>query len=156
MFKSRNKIVDSEEKAAMLTLEIGIRAIYTVFMASFFEDEMNFDAYNNFHKTSVDLCETFLTAFATPHTHTLCFDTNVVLTNLACIGCKCREPRIRRKILSLLVDYPRREGTWDSVIAGKLVELFMGIEEEFIEGDCDGAARSSLEISHDIGFTSGR
>jgi hypothetical protein len=55
---------------------------------------------------------------------------------------KCRDPIVRRKAISLLLKYPRREGVCDSVCMGKLCEWAMMIEEEHIEdGRVPGWAR---------------
>ncbi|KAE9375401.1 hypothetical protein N431DRAFT_200317 [Stipitochalara longipes BDJ] len=56
---------------------------------------------------------------------------------------KCRDPPLRRKAISLLLRYPRREGVCDSVCMGKLCEWAMKIEEEHIDknGRVPGWAR---------------
>jgi len=48
-------------------------------------------------------------------------------------GLKCRDPVLRRKAISLLLKYPRREGVCDSVCMGKLCEWAMMIEEKHID-----------------------
>ena len=58
-------------------------------------------------------------------------------------GLKCRDPQLRRKAISLLLKYPRREGVCDSVCMGKLSEWAMKIEEKHIDenGRVPGWAR---------------
>jgi hypothetical protein len=41
----------------------------------------------------------------------------------------------RREAISLLLSTPRREGLWDGVMAGKIVEWLMNVEEEHIVGE---------------------
>lgn len=43
---------------------------------------------------------------------------------------KCREPRLRRQAIALLLSTPRREGCWDGVLLGKVDAWIMQIEEE--------------------------
>jgi Fungal specific transcription factor domain/Fungal Zn(2)-Cys(6) binuclear cluster domain len=43
---------------------------------------------------------------------------------------KCREPRLRRRAIALLLSYPRREGCWDGVQLGKVDTWIMQLEEE--------------------------
>jgi hypothetical protein len=43
---------------------------------------------------------------------------------------KCREPRLRRQAIALLLSTPRREGCWDGVLLGKVDSWIMQIEEE--------------------------
>ena len=61
-----------------------------------------------------------------------CFDTKVIV-NLACVICRCRSLAIRRKAKSLLENYPRREGVWDSSIITAFSEALSGYLNGFIE-----------------------
>ncbi|KAH8657685.1 hypothetical protein BX600DRAFT_58428 [Xylariales sp. PMI_506] len=47
-------------------------------------------------------------------------------------GVKCRHPTIRRQSLALLAA-PQREGAWDSILAAKVVEHTMALEEDGLE-----------------------
>ncbi|PVH75905.1 hypothetical protein DL98DRAFT_465918 [Cadophora sp. DSE1049] len=46
------------------------------------------------------------------------------------IATKCRSPTLRREAISLLLSTHRREWMYDSLLAGKIGEWMMGIEEE--------------------------
>ena len=48
---------------------------------------------------------------------------------LYAVAHRCRHPIIRRKALSLLYAVPRQEGVWDSVLAARVAERLIGIEE---------------------------
>jgi hypothetical protein len=108
------------------------------------EDEAFFDDYNPLFADIVDMAEFLLTAISSKEKSKIpkfCFDSCVVIP-LYMTGFKCRDSKTRRKAISLLLDYPRREGVWDSVLAGKMAEWAMSIEEENGEdGQAPGWAR---------------
>jgi hypothetical protein len=43
---------------------------------------------------------------------------------------KCRERKLRREAIRLLMSSPRREGMWDSILSGRVAQWIMEIEEE--------------------------
>ncbi|KAI1775367.1 hypothetical protein F4818DRAFT_416411 [Hypoxylon cercidicola] len=53
----------------------------------------------------------------------------VLIPVLYLIGTKCRDPLLRREIISILRRNPRREGVWDSLTAARVLEGVMHIEE---------------------------
>ncbi|KAK0105411.1 hypothetical protein ONS96_004801 [Cadophora gregata f. sp. sojae] len=59
-----------------------------------------------------------------------CFDSRVVMP-LWMAGLNSRDDTIRRKAVKLLLEFPRREGIWDSICAGKMVQWVAKLEEEF-------------------------
>jgi hypothetical protein len=44
----------------------------------------------------------------------------------------CRDPFLRRQAIALLMTSPRKEGVWDSAMAGKVAEWAMTVEEEYM------------------------
>ncbi|OIW27064.1 hypothetical protein CONLIGDRAFT_635274 [Coniochaeta ligniaria NRRL 30616] len=46
------------------------------------------------------------------------------------IAARCRNPQLRRRALRLLLDGSRREGIWDSRLAGRIASQTLAIEEE--------------------------
>jgi hypothetical protein len=72
-----------------------------------------------------------------------CFDTYVVIP-LYLTGHKCRDHATRKKAISLLLMYPRRDGVWDSVFAGKMTQWAMRVEEEY--ADVNGNVPGGLEF----------
>jgi hypothetical protein len=57
-------------------------------------------------------------------------------------GYKCREPKIQRRAVSLLLAYPRKEGVSDSLLAGKITQWAMNVKEEHMKnGKVPGCAR---------------
>jgi len=49
------------------------------------------------------------------------------------VASRCRNPRIRRRAVQLLLECSRREGIWDSLITGKVVAQTVELEEEFMD-----------------------
>ncbi|KAL2851656.1 hypothetical protein BJX68DRAFT_235469 [Aspergillus pseudodeflectus] len=68
-----------------------------------------------------------------------------VIPALYMAGVRCREPRIRRRAIRLLAEYPRREIMWDSTVTAEVCRRVMEIEEGTVAatGDCLGADGSS-------------
>lgn len=58
-----------------------------------------------------------------------------VIVPLYLVALKCRLSTLRRKAIALLLEWPRREGVWDSLFAGKIAEWVMHIEEEYLGPD---------------------
>ncbi|KAL3486208.1 hypothetical protein BJX62DRAFT_228912 [Aspergillus germanicus] len=52
-----------------------------------------------------------------------------VIPALYMAGVRCREPRIRRRAIKLLAEYPRREIMWDSTVTAEVCRRVMEIEE---------------------------
>ncbi|KAH5808853.1 hypothetical protein HBI93_237180 [Parastagonospora nodorum] len=51
------------------------------------------------------------------------------IVSLFITACRCRDPSIRRRAISLLLSYHRREGIWDSTGAGMIAAQCMRLEE---------------------------
>ncbi|KAG4430466.1 hypothetical protein IFR05_014055 [Cadophora sp. M221] len=99
------------------------------------DNETQFDAYMDHFQDVVDLAEYALSVQnAKSKTPKFTFDSLVVIP-LYMVTFKCRDPRIRRKAVRLLLENPRREGVWDSVLGGRMGEWAMCVEEEFVGGD---------------------
>ncbi|TAQ84127.1 hypothetical protein B7494_g7553 [Chlorociboria aeruginascens] len=60
-----------------------------------------------------------------------CFEVRIIPA-LYLVATKCRVHSYRAEAISLLLSSHRREGMWDSYLAGKVGEWIMGIEEETI------------------------
>jgi hypothetical protein len=107
------------------------------------EDEENFDAYNDVFADIVNIAECSLQALNSNKSsrRKFQFDSHVVIP-LYMTGYKCRDPKMRRRAISSLLAYPRREGVFDSLLAGKMTQWAMNIEEEHMEnGKVPGWAR---------------
>jgi hypothetical protein len=53
---------------------------------------------------------------------------------------RCRNPRVRRRALGLLQTCARREGLWDSKLAGRVAAQTLEMEEQALQGGdgCEG------------------
>jgi hypothetical protein len=53
-----------------------------------------------------------------------------IVPPLFVVATKCRDRKLRREAVRLLLSSPRREGMWDSILCGKVGEWIMEVEEE--------------------------
>jgi hypothetical protein len=53
-----------------------------------------------------------------------------IVPPLFVVATKCRDRRLRREAIRLLMSSPRREGMWDSILCGKVGAWIMEVEEE--------------------------
>jgi hypothetical protein len=124
-----------QEKKAAMTLELQMRAAYMSVVTACARNESVYDDYLNVYEDIINISEELLNTWpsaSTVRAPKFCFDTEVVI-HLWSVGHKCRNPTLRRKVISLLLDYPRREGLWDSVFAANIIAYVMEFEEKYIE-----------------------
>ncbi len=115
-------------------------------------DEQDFDQYYEDYKIVIEMSEYMLGILEATgeklkdarytRSPKFNFDSYTVIP-LFLMALKCRDPPLRRKAISLMLKYPRREGVCDSVCMGRLCEWAMKIEEEHIDknGRLPGWAR---------------
>jgi hypothetical protein len=53
-----------------------------------------------------------------------------IVPPLFVVATKCRDRKLRREAIRLLMSSPRREGMWDSILCGKVAQWIMEVEEE--------------------------
>lgn len=54
------------------------------------------------------------------------------------VAARCRNPRLRRRAVQLLLNCPRREGIWDAQLAGRIVSQTIEMEEQAMGLSPDG------------------
>ena len=100
----------------------------------------------------VDLCRKILIGLKSDKTPKFALDVGVVIP-LYLVGIKCSVTSVRREAMELLFDYPRREGLWDSCVAGSIINWIMtveGVYEDRARGAIPAWARiNSLDMSVD-------
>jgi hypothetical protein len=67
-----------------------------------------------------------------------------IVPPLFVVATKCRDRKLRRDAISLLLSSPRREGMWDSILSGRVGQWIMNIEEQGLSpyiGSFDAATR---------------
>lgn len=127
--------------AAMLRMHQ--RSAFTALLQVCIEDEEKFDDYKDTFAEIVELAEYSLNILeaAKSTAPKFQFDSHIVIP-LHMVGHKCRDRAIRRRAISLLLSHPRREGVWDSRLAGGMSEWAMNVEEKHLEnGRIPGWAR---------------
>jgi hypothetical protein len=138
------KVADGPQKHYALFIQLSLAIGYIGLSTHLSTDESIHDKYNPVYKRVVYLAKEVMKEMPTPNKtrrSNFCFDTRVIVP-LWVVGLKCREPSIRREAINFLLAHPRREGIWDSVFAGKVLQWAMEIEEEFLEdGKVPGWAR---------------
>lgn len=67
-----------------------------------------------------------------------------MLSGLWLVCARAKSPALRRRAIALMLDYPRREGVWDGVVAGRIAWESLILEETALEGEL-GARRGRLE-----------
>jgi hypothetical protein len=130
--KNSREFKTLDEKKASITLELQMKATYMGTIKSLAQDEQVFDAYYEIYSDIVNLSEALLKCSNASKVPKFSFDSGVIIP-LWFTGHKCRDIILRRRVISLLLNFPRREGVWDSVFAGLVIECLRGFEEEYIE-----------------------
>lgn len=128
-------VKDGPQKHYALFIQLSMAVGYIGLSTHLATDESIHDEYNPVYKRVVYLAKAVMKELpATNKTRpsNFCFDTRVIVP-LWVVGLKCREPSIRREAINFLLANPRREGIWDSVFAGKVLQWAMEVEEEFLE-----------------------
>jgi hypothetical protein len=67
-----------------------------------------------------------------------------IVPPLFVVATKCRDRKLRRDAIGLLLASPRREGMWDSILSGRVGQWIMDIEEQSLQtwtGPLNAAAR---------------
>ncbi|KAN0099262.1 hypothetical protein V8E51_013037 [Hyaloscypha variabilis] len=132
------KVTDGPEKHYALFIQLSLAIGYIGLCTHLATDESIHDQYNPVYKRVVYLAKEVMKELPVTNKtrpSNFCFDTRVIVP-LWVVGLKCREPTIRRDAINMLLSNPRREGIWDSVFAGKVLQWSMEVEEEFMEHGC--------------------
>ncbi|PMD14657.1 hypothetical protein NA56DRAFT_558812, partial [Hyaloscypha hepaticicola] len=97
-------------------------------------DTTVYDHYTKEFVEIVDHCEKTLISLHKKADHKVLFtfDSGTILP-LYFTALSCRDPKIRRRAIEILLAWPRREGVSDSLFAGKTAEWVVRIEEENME-----------------------
>jgi hypothetical protein len=65
------------------------------------------------------------------------FDMQIIVP-LMTVGWIYRHRTLRREAIQLLLRSPRKEGVWDGIVVGRIMDWLAGIEEEALQGDEKG------------------
>ncbi|PBP22424.1 hypothetical protein BUE80_DR006657 [Diplocarpon rosae] len=98
------------------------------------QDKLVFDKYLQTYTDIVNLSEELLNCSDDSTVPSFSFDSATIIP-LWFTGHKCRCPMLRRRVISLLLKYPRREGVWDSNFAGLVIDCLRSFEEQYIEDE---------------------
>ncbi|CZR66688.1 uncharacterized protein PAC_16589 [Phialocephala subalpina] len=134
-FRSMEGYRASKDESGMLLLRLHYKtAIFA--LSSISLDPMAYDKHHDLMYEIVTLSSRVLGEFQKLGVPFFTPDIGVILP-LYLVGMKCRFPDIRARIVNLLLRESRREGIWDSILAGKIVEWVQSVEEKYMEGEGD-------------------
>jgi hypothetical protein len=71
-----------------------------------------------------------------------------ILSALWLVSSRAKSASLRRRAIALMLDFPRREGVWDSVIAGRVAWESLVLEETAMDGEL-GVRRGRLDARSD-------
>lgn len=83
---------------------------------------------------------------ATSPSRPLCSSGLGYVMPLHTIAARCRNPRLRKRALHLLLDCPRRDGLWDGSVAGKIVSHTVQMEEQAAGSESGRIRQVKLEL----------
>ena len=75
-----------------------------------------------------------------------------LLSALWLVASRANSSVLRRRAIALMLDYPRREGVWDSVVAGRVAWESLVLEETALDGElgvCQGRREARSEYIPD-------
>ena len=99
------------------------------------DDQMLWDKYVGTFEMIISVAESVLKQSTSPVQRTSSERTPLFTLDIGIVGPlydvarRCRDPAVRRKAICLLSTYPRLEGMWDSVLAARVAERVLLIEE---------------------------
>lgn len=144
---------EPSEKVGAFTLKIAALAAQSCTSGALNGDETRYDIFMHKFQEIVDYSTELLSTQeifrgdkaenASPGP-LFCFEMGVI-PPLSIVAIKCRNARVRRKALKLLLKYPRREGVWDSTITADLSKWAISMEEGW-----DGAEDPWTEDSEEF------
>ncbi|KIW40430.1 uncharacterized protein PV06_07632 [Exophiala oligosperma] len=66
------------------------------------------------------------------------------------VASKCRDPKIRREAIVLLLRYPRREGLWDTFNGGRVSWEIMNLEEELAKQFHSSSETTNSQVQFEV------
>ena len=124
--KSNSSHLDAEALRGAVLLKILYIGASVIIVPSLYNHDMEYDNYTPKFEQIVTLSESLLKSRTSTHMPSYSIELGL-LPPLHYASCRCRDPVIRRRALSLLTEFPRREGLWDS---GMLAAVARWVIEE--------------------------
>ena len=130
LLKRLRKYGTEREVLAGTALEIQYAQSHCSLAATVGNGQMHFDSFLAHYKKVVAKCRVLLASLGPALGSTRFTIDFQCLMALYVVARKCRDPVVRRDAIALLLSKSWREGVWDSVLAGKIGQWIMEIEEE--------------------------
>ncbi|TAQ87008.1 hypothetical protein B7494_g4666 [Chlorociboria aeruginascens] len=129
--ESKDSSLTRKEEIALAVLQLHLLNSY-VSVHTEYQPPGNRSRWDTFmpqFKEMISLGEKIISStFLEGHTTSFCLDMGIVIP-LYGITTKCRDPIIRRKAIALLRSTSRQEGLWNSLLAARVAERIMELEE---------------------------
>lgn len=95
------------------------------------DNETQYDQFTPLFAEILNLSQELLEAHVSSGNNRPIFTFNIGISgSLWVVATKCRHSELRWRALRLLLEYPRREGLWDSAVVGNGAEKLIRLEEE--------------------------
>lgn len=129
--------LDSKDRQALLRLKINRCVNSLIFdpsLMAYQSVQLNWDKFLTQHDELTSLAASIIEASKsttdTPPSlaPTFTLDVNIVVP-LYSVASRCRDPVLRRKAISLLYSAPYQEGVWNGLLAARVAERLMNLEE---------------------------
>lgn len=100
------------------------------------EREAAFDHLEPYLERILEYCEAVVEAErATKETRASCYSGLGIVLPLHTVAARCRNPKVRRKALDLLLGGVRRECLWDAGMTADITRKTLDIEEQVVDGE---------------------
>lgn len=161
--QDKRKSLDKREMRAARTLEMSqifLQLYLEIAPLNVITTELGWDSFTARYEDIVELASFILEPTSNDHIPgkrrpEFSLDLSTV-GPLFAVAHRCRHPIIRRKAVSLLYAVPRQEGIWDSVLAARVAEKIISIEEEGLgpitcaQDVPDWARLSGVDVKFDL------
>jgi hypothetical protein len=132
LYLKENINLEPRERRGAVMLKILYNGTVILQSASLYNHDLEYDKYSTEFEQIVKLSEGLIKSQARANkksTPLYSFEMNI-LPPLHYCSTRCRDPKLRRKALTLLEDSPRREGMWDSAMLAAIARYIIEEEEE--------------------------
>lgn len=127
--KERSSNLDAEALRGAIILKVLYLGTSVIIVPSLHNHDMEYDNYTAKFDQIVTLAESLLRSRPAATAPSYSIEMGL-LAPLHYASCRCRDPVIRRRALSLLTDFPRREGLWDSTMLAAIGRWIIEEEEQ--------------------------
>lgn len=117
----------------VLNLRCWYAGMMTLIKGEFYGPEKRFDMFMDSFEEILDFADEITSQLtAGCHNHSFSYEFGYTIP-VYLVATRCRDPHMRRRAVSLLQQYPRQEGLWESRAAAAVAEQWIALEEEGLD-----------------------